>query len=63
MPDNAKKEYPVNGLEQICTSKKMKREYKFVSNRAGISKWVKRKLNKRFRKKNNQIAYEEKRTL
>lgn len=51
MMDNGKKEYPENGIE--CDATYAKRFYCYV-NHSGVTKWVKRAMNKRFRKKGKQ---------
>lgn len=43
-----KKPYPNNSLEQIVTY--CRKQYCFTKNNSKIVKWVKRKMNKRFRK-------------
>lgn len=52
MADNGKKEFPINGLEQDVTSKYWRRIYCYIRNSRGITKYVKRVMNKRFRKRN-----------
>ena len=51
MANNNKKEFPVSGLEQDCTSKWGRKNYCFVNNIKGIKKFVKRQMNRRFRRK------------
>jgi len=53
VPTNGKKEYPINGSEQICIN--AKKQYKFVKNNPSIKKYIKRQMNKRFRRKNKII--------
>lgn len=43
-----RKPYPINGLEQDVTYSK--NIYCYLSNNNKLIKWVKRKMNKRFRK-------------
>ncbi|MFP4019106.1 MAG: hypothetical protein ACLFUH_07640 [Bacteroidales bacterium] len=50
MPDNNKKEYPICGDETDACSKYGRRIH-IVFNRSGVAKYVKRKMNKRFRRK------------
>lgn len=52
MADNGKKEFPINGLEQDCTSKFGRKIYCYIKNIRGIKKYVKNQMNRRFRKKN-----------
>jgi ADP-dependent phosphofructokinase/glucokinase len=52
--NNDKKEYPINGLEQDCISKKNRNILAYVSNIAGIKKFAKKQLNRRFRRFNKQ---------
>ena len=52
MADNGKKEFPINGLEQDCTSRWGRKHYCYVNNIKGIKKYVKNQLNRRFRRKN-----------
>jgi len=52
MANNNKKEFPVNGLEIDCLSDWGRRYLCYVRNCNGIKKYVKRLLNKRFRKYN-----------
>ena len=50
MANNGKKEFPINGLEQDCTSK-FGREYLcYVNNCKSIKKYVKKQMNRRFRR-------------
>ena len=48
--NNGKKEYPTIGLEMDCTSKMARQCIGYVQNTRGIKKFVKRSMNKRFRK-------------
>lgn len=44
-----KKEYPINGLEQdVIYARNI---YCYTANNPSLVKWVKRKMNKRFRRK------------
>jgi len=52
MANNGKKEFPVNSLEQDCTTWWGRKYLCYVSNTKGLRKYVKRALNKRFRKHN-----------
>ena len=52
MASNGKKEFPINGLEVDCTSKFGRKYYCYVKNIKGLKKFVKRQMNKRFRKRN-----------
>ena len=47
--DNGKKEYAINGLEQDMIY--AKDIYCYTQNCRGLSKWVKRQMNKRFRRR------------
>ncbi len=49
MSDNGKKEYPINGLEEDCTYR-----YCYIINTKGITKFVKKAMNKRFRKRKKE---------
>ena len=49
MKHNGKKAFPENGLEQDCTSR-WGRKYLSYVNKSGIRKFVKKRMNKRFRK-------------
>lgn len=49
-----KKPYPKNSLENIVTY--CRKQYCFTKNNSKIVKWVKRKMNKRFR---NNFKHEE----
>ena len=53
--NNGKKEFPINGLEQDCTSKWGKKNLCYVSNIRGIRRFVKRQLNRRMRRANKGI--------
>ena len=57
MANNHKKEFPANGLEQDITSSKARKIYCYIQNSKGLTKWVKRQMNKRFRK-SNKVVYE-----
>ena len=47
--NNDKKEFPINGLEHdVCTD--WRKHMCYLQNIPGLTKWVKRKMNKRFRK-------------
>jgi len=54
--NNGKKEYPINGLEQDCTTSWGKEHLCYVSNVRGIRKFVKKQLNRRMRKYNKGIC-------
>lgn len=60
MKHNGKKAFPENGLEQDCTSRWGRKYLSYVNNISGIKKFVKKQMNKRFRKhfKNNLREYE-----
>lgn len=50
------KEYPINGIEQdVIYNRKF---HKYLVNNSSLVKWVKRQMNKRFRKKLKQNNYE-----
>jgi uncharacterized protein YgiM (DUF1202 family) len=49
--DNGKKEYAENGVEEDITSRYSRKLYCYIKNTKGLTKWVKRKMNKRFRKR------------
>jgi hypothetical protein len=51
MADNGKKEFPINGLEEDVTSKKTRTIYAYIQNTKKLTKFVKRQMNKRFRKR------------
>ena len=52
MPNNNKKEYPINGLEQdVVYARDI---YRYLQNNNKTVKWAKRQLNKRFRKNNKK---------
>ena len=53
--NNGKKEFPINGLEQDCTSKWGRKYYCFVNNIPKIKRYVKNSMNRRFRKDDNMI--------
>ena len=57
--NNNKKEYPINGLEQDCTTYWGRKHLCYVNNISHIKKYVKRQINKRFRKHNKQWIYQE----
>ena len=50
MANNGKKEFPINGLEEDATSRFGRTYMCYITNVRGIKKFVKRKMNKRFRK-------------
>ena len=50
--DNGKKEFPIDGFEVETTSKKGRKLYAYIQNVKGIRKYVKKKMNRRFRKRN-----------
>ena len=52
MSDNGKKEFPIDGYEIETTSKKGRKLYAYIQNVRGVRKYVKTKMNKRFRKRN-----------
>jgi hypothetical protein len=52
MANNNKKEFPINGLEEDCTTPWGRKYLCYVNNISGIKKYVKRLMNKRFRKYN-----------
>jgi hypothetical protein len=54
--NNGKKEFPINGLEQDATSKFGRTYYCFIANVRGIKAFVKKQLNRRFRKFNKNIS-------
>jgi len=56
MPNNGKKEFPNNGLEEDCTSDFGKKYLCYVNNISGIRKYAKRLMNKRFRKFNKDLC-------
>lgn len=49
--DNNKREFPQSGLEQDCTSRWGRKYLCYVNNIGGIKKFVKRQMNRRFRRK------------
>ena len=51
MADNGKKEFPIDGHEEDCTSKYGRKIYCYIINGKGVTKYNKRKMNKRFRKR------------
>lgn len=53
--NNGKKEFPINGLEQDCTTNWGKKHLCYVSNVRGIRSFVKRQLNRRMRRANKDI--------
>lgn len=53
--NNGKKEFPINGLEQDCTSEFGRKYYCFVRNIRGIKRFVKNQLNRRLRRFNKNI--------
>lgn len=50
MANNGKKEFPVNGMEEDCTSRWGKRFLCYIKNRKGIRSFAKNQMNRRFRK-------------
>lgn len=56
--NNNKKEYPINGLEQDCTSVWGRKYLCYVNNISGIKKFVKRQMNRRFRRKQKYLIIE-----
>jgi hypothetical protein len=54
--NNGKKEFPINGLEEDTTSYFGRKYLCFVTNVRGIKKFVKRRMNRRFRKFNKNIS-------
>jgi hypothetical protein len=60
MADNGKKEFPQSGIEEDENNKFTRRIYSFIHNSKGVTKYVKRSMNKRFRKRNkpNKRTYE-----
>lgn len=50
--DNGKKEFPINGLEEDATSIWGRKYLCYINNCKGIKKYVKKTMNKRFRKRN-----------
>lgn len=52
MADNGKKEFPIDGAEEDVTSRYWRNLYCYTKNGKGFTKYVKRKMNKRFRKRN-----------
>lgn len=54
--NNHKKEYPINGLEQDCISKRARKVLCFVGNVRGIKKYAKNQLNRRMRKYNKTVS-------
>lgn len=50
MANNGKKEFPINGLEEDATSTWGRKYLCYIKNIKGIKKFVKRQMNKRFRK-------------
>lgn len=53
MPNNQKKEYPTNGLEQDSVFARS--IYKYLHNISGLTKYVKRAMSKRFRRAEKKI--------
>lgn len=54
MANNGKKEFPINSLEEDCTSKWGRKYYCYVNNIKGLKKYVKKSMNKRFRKESKK---------
>ena len=57
--NNGKKEFPINGLEQDCISKKVRKSVCYVQNITGIKVFVKKAMNKRLRRYNRARAISE----
>ena len=53
--NNGKKEFPVNGLEQDATTKWGRKYLCYIRNNPTIKRFVKRAMNKRFRKAGKNI--------
>jgi hypothetical protein len=56
--NNGKKEFPINGLEQDCTSKWGRKYYCYIHNIPGIKRYVKNQMNRRFRRFNKKLTRE-----
>ena len=56
MANNGKKEFPINGLEEDCTSKQARKVYCYIQNTPRIKSFVKKQLNRRFRKYNKKLT-------
>ena len=56
--NNGKKEYPINRLEQDCTSFFGRKYLGYVNNFSGIKKFVKKQMNRRFRRKQKELIVE-----
>jgi len=56
MANNGKKEFPINGVEEDSTSKWGRRVYCYLKNGKGITKKVKKAMNRRFRKHNKSLC-------
>ena len=56
--NNGKKEYPINGLEEDCTYVFGRKYLCYVRNISGIKKFVKRQMNRRFRRKQRELIVE-----
>lgn len=54
--NNHKKEYPINGYELDVTSKFGRQYLCFVKNVRGIKKYIKKQMNRRFRRFNKDIS-------
>lgn len=54
--NNDKKEYPVNGLERDCISKRARQVLCYVGNIKGIKKYAKNQLNRRMRRYNKTVS-------
>ena len=52
--NNGKKEFPINALEQDCTF--ARRFFCYTKNIKGITSFVKKQLNRRFRKSNKKLC-------
>lgn len=60
MADNGKKEFPIDGDEEDVNSRKTRKIHKYIINGKRVVKSIKKKMNKRFRKRNkpNKGDYE-----
>ncbi|WP_313374317.1 hypothetical protein [Chishuiella sp.] len=54
-----RKPMPINGLEHECTSKVGRKMYCYIKNVRGIRKFVKKTMNRRFRKEAKQNLLDE----
>ena len=48
--NNGKKEFPISGLEEDATSKWGRKYLCYIQNNVAVKRFVKRAMNKRFRK-------------